>query len=236
MYFDFDLSLNILTLFYTEVVLLDPFMTNSFSLHSSTVVSNRFNFQFTQPNSVLYLDSNRSTITLKMFIDDLYIIQNLTLLATSSQNTFLSQNRGAVVDTAENEVLSITPLQPLQVIIMYFTTVQFRKPGHTLKDQRHTRGVTTIEAEEANASLLIWGVASPSREMPQIADATVFCQLSNVPFFRKCTVSGFTLYTVGIHFLEHTLCVSKLSPLIGFEPTAIHSATSAAFPSDLPMR
>ena len=122
MYFDLDLSLNELTLFYTEVVLLEPFISNSFSLHSSAVVdTNRYNFQLTQPDSVSYLDSNRSTITLKIHLEDLYQIQNLTLLATSSQNTFLSQIRGAVIDVAENEVLSVTPLQPLQVLILYIT-------------------------------------------------------------------------------------------------------------------
>ena len=121
MYFDFDLSLNILTLFFTEAVLLDPFITNFFSLHSTTVDTNRFDFQFTQTVSVSYLDSNRSAIIMKIYFEDLYQIQNLTLLATSSQNTFLSQNRGAVIDLAENEVLSITPLQPLQVIIVYCT-------------------------------------------------------------------------------------------------------------------
>ena len=52
------------------------------------------------------------------------------------------------------------------------------------------RGITTIEAEEANASSLICGVAprrqgkclNNLRHLPQIADATVFCQLSGLSY------------------------------------------------------
>ena len=115
MFYDLDFSFDKLTLFYTEPVLLEQFIPHYFEFHSSPIVENSSNFQLSDIYSISFFDFNRSAIIIELTIEDLNHIKNITVLATSIQNTFISQIRGAVTDFAGNEAISIDSLQPLQV-------------------------------------------------------------------------------------------------------------------------
>ncbi|KAI6655294.1 hypothetical protein LOD99_2129 [Oopsacas minuta] len=197
MFFDLDLSLNTLSLFYTEQVLLDSFIPNFYTLHSSTIFDNGTNFQFTQSDSVSSFYLNRSAIIMNIIQDDFNQISNYTDLATSSQNTFISQIRGAVIDVAENEVLPILQPQPLQVryflpdtvipkLLSFSFDLDMASLFLTFSETVDVRTINftqfTLQNDQSYPSLIypLSGGTTPSPNGPSVTIIITYLDLNNI--------------------------------------------------------
>ena len=97
--------------------MIEQFIPQYLELHSSPVIENRSTYQLGGISSISFIDSNQSAISIGLTSEDLNHVKNLTVLATSLENTFISQVRGAVTDPAGNQATAVDALQPLQVYI-----------------------------------------------------------------------------------------------------------------------
>ena len=124
LYFDLDLTSDMLTLYYSEQVQISSLIINYIELFSAINETNRSSFQLTNATYVS-ISPNMSVIEIGLANEDLYVIKNITNLATSMHNTFLSLQRGSIVDLIGNEAVSIALQNPIQVLVIFTSILRF---------------------------------------------------------------------------------------------------------------